>query len=679
MTNKRLSFKALSLMVVLAVFISTFCVALPASAAARGAWAANTAYAVNDTVTYSGSTYTCIQAHTSLVGWEPSNVPALWKKGGSGTTPPPTTPPATNGVTFYADINYGGTAKTLGVGNYTLSQLNAAGIQNDWMSSLRVPSGYKVEVYQNDNFTGTKWTYTADSSWVGTDVNDQMTSVKVLAAVFYADINYGGTAVALQPGSYTMTQLNAKGIPNDWMSSLKIPSGWTVEVYQNDNLTGTKWTFTASSSSVGSAVNDQMTSVKIYIGSPVSTFITTCVKDDLNNEDMYIFDREISGLGYKKVLEDTNVTKQNLINYVQRSDVTTVYHTGHGNEGLVATADGYVTYDTMTLNAQNTIFATCLTLVPSQWRSKFGPSAQSLLGYTKVSYDWTDNAVARDLVGALKNGNNYMKSWYLANASQSSLSDRWCGYVREGSNIVEYSARNYTVPNSTTSTTMQLVSKNGKVKVADNLLKAGKIFDTKFKHVKIHDFNMNKVGGKEKKKSVFFDTGDKFLNYVDASAEKAQAIADNWLQTQNLMQQDAKLDAVTPVQAVLTSGSASKIVGYIVRYTRDIDGLSLRATGKEDFISVLVNGDTVVSCSKEWSDISGVDSSFSDTKDLLSVSDAIKIAGESISQLVKAESFEIIDAKPCYGKVQDKVVPAYELISPDGTGIIINAITAEII
>jgi chitinase len=44
----------------------------------RGAWAPNTAYAVNDTVTYSGSTYFCIQAHTSLTGWEPPNVPALW-------------------------------------------------------------------------------------------------------------------------------------------------------------------------------------------------------------------------------------------------------------------------------------------------------------------------------------------------------------------------------------------------------------------------------------------------------------------------------------------------------------------------------------------------------------------------------------------------------------------------
>lgn len=59
MANKRFHFKCLSLLVVLAVFLSTFCAALPSvNAAARGAWAPNTAYAVNDTVTYSGSTYT---------------------------------------------------------------------------------------------------------------------------------------------------------------------------------------------------------------------------------------------------------------------------------------------------------------------------------------------------------------------------------------------------------------------------------------------------------------------------------------------------------------------------------------------------------------------------------------------------------------------------------------------
>ncbi|WP_260612105.1 fibronectin type III domain-containing protein [Paenibacillus popilliae] len=42
-------------------------------------WAPNVSYKANDEVTYSGKTYVCRQAHTSLLGWEPSNVPALWQ------------------------------------------------------------------------------------------------------------------------------------------------------------------------------------------------------------------------------------------------------------------------------------------------------------------------------------------------------------------------------------------------------------------------------------------------------------------------------------------------------------------------------------------------------------------------------------------------------------------------
>ena len=41
-------------------------------------WAANVAYTLGTLVTYNGATYECRQPHTSLVGWEPSNVPALW-------------------------------------------------------------------------------------------------------------------------------------------------------------------------------------------------------------------------------------------------------------------------------------------------------------------------------------------------------------------------------------------------------------------------------------------------------------------------------------------------------------------------------------------------------------------------------------------------------------------------
>lgn len=43
-------------------------------------WAASVSYTPGNIVSYSGSTYTCLQAHTSLVGWEPANVAALWSK-----------------------------------------------------------------------------------------------------------------------------------------------------------------------------------------------------------------------------------------------------------------------------------------------------------------------------------------------------------------------------------------------------------------------------------------------------------------------------------------------------------------------------------------------------------------------------------------------------------------------
>jgi len=42
-------------------------------------WATGVAYSVGDEVDYEGTTYRCLQAHTSIAGWQPPNVPALWE------------------------------------------------------------------------------------------------------------------------------------------------------------------------------------------------------------------------------------------------------------------------------------------------------------------------------------------------------------------------------------------------------------------------------------------------------------------------------------------------------------------------------------------------------------------------------------------------------------------------
>lgn len=76
------------------LFIVPLAQAAPARAD-RGAWAPNVAYAVNDTVTYAGLSYKCLQAHTSLTGWEPPNVPALWQLLSTASVTPSTAYTAT--------------------------------------------------------------------------------------------------------------------------------------------------------------------------------------------------------------------------------------------------------------------------------------------------------------------------------------------------------------------------------------------------------------------------------------------------------------------------------------------------------------------------------------------------------------------------------------------------------
>ncbi|MFC9063068.1 carbohydrate-binding protein [Streptomyces sp. NPDC057074] len=44
-----------------------------------GTWAPGRSYTAGDRVTYGGRAYRCLQAHIATTGWEPPNVPALWR------------------------------------------------------------------------------------------------------------------------------------------------------------------------------------------------------------------------------------------------------------------------------------------------------------------------------------------------------------------------------------------------------------------------------------------------------------------------------------------------------------------------------------------------------------------------------------------------------------------------
>ncbi|BBI31691.1 hypothetical protein KCTCHS21_10900 [Cohnella abietis] len=82
---------------------------------------------------------------------------------------------------------------------------------------------------------------------------------------FYTNSNYGGTGVSLPPGSYSIAQMVAAGIPNDDISSIRVPAGITVVAYGDGAFDGPSWTFTS----------DQPNLVSVGCDNTISSFIIT--------------------------------------------------------------------------------------------------------------------------------------------------------------------------------------------------------------------------------------------------------------------------------------------------------------------------------------------------------------------------------------------------------------------
>lgn len=80
-------------------------------------------------------------------------------------------------ATIYADGSFYGASQCLRAGNYRMSDLK---IGNDQVSSVRVRSGMKLTMYENDQFNGASAVYTSDNGWVGT-FNDRASSLVVSA------------------------------------------------------------------------------------------------------------------------------------------------------------------------------------------------------------------------------------------------------------------------------------------------------------------------------------------------------------------------------------------------------------------------------------------------------------------------------------------------------------------
>ena len=88
---------------------------------------------------------------------------------------------------------------------------------------------------------------------------DKVAAAALVKVSFFTDGNYTGSSSELGIGRYLLTQM---GIPNDTLSSIKIPAGRTVQVF-SDGFDGPSRTYTSDVAILSNDWNDKATALII--------------------------------------------------------------------------------------------------------------------------------------------------------------------------------------------------------------------------------------------------------------------------------------------------------------------------------------------------------------------------------------------------------------------------------
>ncbi|UWE04103.1 glycosyl hydrolase family 18 protein [Laceyella sacchari] len=143
----------------LSVVILLLAALLPIGVFAASEWAPHVNYQQGDQVTYQGNVYSCLQSHTSLPGWEPPNVPALWKlvSSGSDDTTAPSAPAnlkVTGKSASSVSLSWTASTDNVGVVAYEVyNGANLAGVSNQTqytVTGLSANTSYTFTVKAKD-------------------------------------------------------------------------------------------------------------------------------------------------------------------------------------------------------------------------------------------------------------------------------------------------------------------------------------------------------------------------------------------------------------------------------------------------------------------------------------------------------------------------------------------------
>lgn len=180
-------------------------------------------------------------------------------------------------VTIYTDCNYRGNSVSLAAGYYQGDKL---GLFKYNISSLEIPSTLRVKAYvNNENLGGSYYTLSENNSCLSSNLNNRIGSIIIEEVnnnnnnnyqpnsndrvIIYTDESYRGQSASLLPGTYaTMTQF---GFPDNALSSLQLPAGYKVVLYEFENFAGKSYTVNKSKTGfIISGWNDKTSSIAVY-------------------------------------------------------------------------------------------------------------------------------------------------------------------------------------------------------------------------------------------------------------------------------------------------------------------------------------------------------------------------------------------------------------------------------
>jgi len=106
----------------------------------------------------------------------------------------------------------------------------------------------------------------------------------------FSELNFHGTELVLQPGTYTMAQLQKRGLPQ--VRSLRVPKGCNVKQYENANLQGKANSYSKNKPKLLS--NSSSQSVKVSCSSAGTPFSIAASDEYGQQGDLIVVDVNVS-------------------------------------------------------------------------------------------------------------------------------------------------------------------------------------------------------------------------------------------------------------------------------------------------------------------------------------------------------------------------------------------------